>query len=1077
MGSIPRLSHLKPSSWKAFFFCLALLIAAQTWALPLGMNKVRYHTDHHWQMFETEHFEIYYYQGCETLAKKAVEYAEDAFLDTSRKLGFVPKSKIPMFLYGTGLEFQETNITPELLGEGVGGFTEVFKNRISLPMSGSYHEFEKVLHHELTHAFQYDMIYGEGWRSVNLFKAVFVPNWMMEGMAEWNAQHLDAQGEMVLRDAVLNDQTIPLSFLESFEHFEQVYMAYKESQSILDYISQVYGADKVPQIFKKMTSNQQPDTAVKTVLGVSLDQLYEDWHLYMKTQAWSRINGMPAPERYGAKLEPGVSKSALSPDGAQLAYFKGEDLVLLDPLTKKKKTLLNGSFQSQGSGLAWSPDGKKLAFMTVRDGEYVLDILQISDNQLKEKKFKGLPVLYSPTWSPDGKFLVFSAFDYTTVDLYRYEPAGDHLDRMTNNPTTKSWAAYAPDGSSLFYIQEEGGETRVQKLDLGGNGLPQGEAMTVGSDLGTLSSLRIANGSFYFTSNRDKRIFNLYRMDLQGDHLTRLTNCFTDLLSVAPSPDGSTFYPTLYQKGETTLFSFSASKMDPLASPPAEGAYLSNSFDGASKVIPAPSKDMPVEAEMGTNFDKEKSDGEQAKDKKTPTQAPLAVTHLEVAEASNIVQLQWPIQLYGEVDVIDSYKIYRATESGAPFNYLGATNNLRQGKYVDYDVKAGGHYFYYITALNKAGESGPSPIVEAQPTLTMTPKDYPFRFTPDILLLLAGYDSSVGFVGGGIGQFSDYLGDHQLGILGDVVPGVETGIQANYQFSAWRTTVDLSFFDYQNFFNIYDLQSGNIVNQYRNNENGLALNFSYPLSLKTRFEYGVGTQRFQGSPLYLQFSEGISNYSQTSDQWNVANYYRLSFVQEDRKGTQFWPSSGYALNFTLLHALPVLDANVNFANLLLETQVFADLGFLNHMVWANRFIGMTSQGPNPQTFFIGNDAPFQAFFTTMRGYGGSTFFGSNLGLWNTELRYPLATHMNFTLNPLSFIMIKDIEIAGFADTGIVANQLQDLGNSPVLTSIGTGIRFYTFLYQRALVLLRFDVAWRMDQSAPPVFNFNLTPIF
>ena len=54
----------------------------------------------------------------------------------------------------------------------------------------------------------------------------------MEGMAEWTAQHWESQGEMVLRDAVLNDQVIPLNMLESFDHFEQVYMAYKESQSI-----------------------------------------------------------------------------------------------------------------------------------------------------------------------------------------------------------------------------------------------------------------------------------------------------------------------------------------------------------------------------------------------------------------------------------------------------------------------------------------------------------------------------------------------------------------------------------------------------------------------------------------------------------------------------------------------------------------------------------------------------------------------------------------------------------------------------------------------------------------------------
>src|SRR5262249_55264901 len=158
---------------------------------------------------------IYYYPECEALAKVAVQYAENNFLMVSRKFAYLPKTKIPLFLYATPSEFQETNITPEILSGGVGGFTEVFKNRIVVPMGGSYHELEKVMTHEMTHAFQYDLIYGEGWRSINLFKAVFEPQWMMEGMAEWMAQHWESQGEMVLRDAVLNDQLMPLNLLDS----------------------------------------------------------------------------------------------------------------------------------------------------------------------------------------------------------------------------------------------------------------------------------------------------------------------------------------------------------------------------------------------------------------------------------------------------------------------------------------------------------------------------------------------------------------------------------------------------------------------------------------------------------------------------------------------------------------------------------------------------------------------------------------------------------------------------------------------------------------------------------------------
>jgi hemolysin activation/secretion protein len=153
------------------------------------------------------------------------------------------------------------------------------------------------------------------------------------------------------------------------------------------------------------------------------------------------------------------------------------------------------------------------------------------------------------------------------------------------------------------------------------------------------------------------------------------------------------------------------------------------------------------------------------------------------------------------------------------------------------------------------------------------------------------------------------------------------------------------------------------------------------------------------------------------------------------------------------------------------------LGFLNHVIWANRFIGMTSQGRNPQSFFIGPDQAFQAYFTTLRGYGANVYFGTNLALWNTELRYPIAGDLNFALPPLNFLLIKGIELAGFMDTGIISNDLQTIADSPVLNSVGAGIRFYAFLFERSLVLLRFDVAWRNDQNLPPTFHFNLAPMF
>jgi len=990
-------------------------------------------------------------------------------------------SKIPLFIYATGLEFQETNITPEILGEGVGGFTEVFKNRIVLPMDGSYHEFEKVLHHELTHAFQYDVIYGEGWRSLNLFKAVSVPTWMMEGMAEWNAKHLDGQGEMVLRDAVLNNQVLPLFLLDSFDHFEQVYMAYKESQSILDYISQVYGNEKVSQFFLKLSGNQPADTVAKSLLGVSLSDLYEHWVRYYKTLVWSRIKGMPEPERYGDKALEKVGRARWSPDGRQLACILGDRLFLLEPDSKKQQTILNKHFQTKGKVIDWSPDGNSLAFMATEEGEYKLYIYNLKTQSLQKFGFKGMPDLNSPSFSPNGRYLIFSAFDYQSSNLYRFDLTNQTLIKFTDDDHTKSWCQYDPTSTSIFYLDEWGGDTSIRKLQLDSNGLPNSGYNPVQLPKGLITSFQVKDQNIFFTSNASKKIFNLYKSGLNGGSCLNLTNSYADILENDLSPDGTRAVAIIYQKGSESLYlfntkNFEIKSIDSISvNQSSENDYLSDSFLNAKKVIAS----VPIlEAKTDSALPPLNQNSEIPPDDKSNlvNRLPSPVEKLEVLDSTNLIVLSWS-PLDPDSNPVDGYRVYRSSSPEAPITLVGNIDSTKKCTFADYSAIQDKTYSYCVAAYNAAGEGKRSNTVSGTPHLSLFHKDYQFSFSPDILLFLAGYDSSFGFVGGGMAQMSDFLGDNRLSILGDTIPNIQTGLEANYELSEWRTTIDADFYYFQNYFQVYDLQSGNIVNQYRNNENGFDLKFTYPLDFSTRLEYGIGSQRFEGSPLYPQFSEGLSNYSINSNQWEVANFYTISFIKDQRGVTRFWPSNGFAFNLTLLQALPVFDANAQFSNLLMETQTYADFSFLNHLIWATRLIGMTSQGPDPQSFFIGDDAPFQAFFTTIRGYGGSTFFGRDLALINTELRYPLATDINFPLQPLSFLLLKDIELAGFMDAGMTRDNIQDIAENPILWSLGTGLRFYTSVYQRALVMFRFDVAWRLDGTYPPTFHFNLGPMF
>lgn len=65
----------------------------------------------------------------------------------------------------------------------MGGFTEIYKSRIVVPFDGSYEEFRHVINHELTHAFQYDILYGKNTASTIISQVTTdIPLWFIE---EW----------------------------------------------------------------------------------------------------------------------------------------------------------------------------------------------------------------------------------------------------------------------------------------------------------------------------------------------------------------------------------------------------------------------------------------------------------------------------------------------------------------------------------------------------------------------------------------------------------------------------------------------------------------------------------------------------------------------------------------------------------------------------------------------------------------------------------------------------------------------------------------------------------------------------
>ena len=234
---------MKLKSFVVVLFLFSGLFSQSIYA-QFGQNKVQYKT-FDWHFIQTTHFDIYFDYKSPDIAEFAAHIAEGALNDLQSRLKYKINNRIPLIIYNSHNDFQETNTTDEYLSNGVGGFTEPFKNRVVLPFEGSYDKFRHVIHHELVHAFMMDMLYGGTVQNI-IARGISLqlPLWYMEGMAEYMSTNWETNSDMFVSDGIIHESLPDIPMLNG-------YYAYRGGQSLMYYIATKYGDEKIAEILGK----------------------------------------------------------------------------------------------------------------------------------------------------------------------------------------------------------------------------------------------------------------------------------------------------------------------------------------------------------------------------------------------------------------------------------------------------------------------------------------------------------------------------------------------------------------------------------------------------------------------------------------------------------------------------------------------------------------------------------------------------------------------------------------------------------------------------------------------------------
>ena len=97
-----------------------------------GKNIVQY-DKFEWNFIQTIHFDIYYYSQGELQIDIVANHAEKAYDKISNLIGWDLNYRSSIIVYNSHNDFQQTNVVDSYMQEGIGGVTELLKNRMVIP--------------------------------------------------------------------------------------------------------------------------------------------------------------------------------------------------------------------------------------------------------------------------------------------------------------------------------------------------------------------------------------------------------------------------------------------------------------------------------------------------------------------------------------------------------------------------------------------------------------------------------------------------------------------------------------------------------------------------------------------------------------------------------------------------------------------------------------------------------------------------------------------------------------------------------------------------------------------------------
>jgi hypothetical protein len=240
-----------------------------------------------WKKLSREDITLFWYRGDDSLGRELLDSAVTAYQRLAQDFG-VERKPATIYIYGSFADLRSG--IGESAQEWTGGraYPEFGIVLIGVPPSelafgkrAVPHEFSHLIVHRATR---------------NPYSGL--PRWLDEGIAMWVEGDLEREYRNALDRAVRTNTLLSLKTLSSNfpADSNQATLAYAQSYSVVAYIREQFGAQKLAELLKVFKEGSTDDGALQKVLSLSTEDLDARWRASLGLGV--------APHQPGAQTQP-----------------------------------------------------------------------------------------------------------------------------------------------------------------------------------------------------------------------------------------------------------------------------------------------------------------------------------------------------------------------------------------------------------------------------------------------------------------------------------------------------------------------------------------------------------------------------------------------------------------------------------------------------------------------------------------------------------------------------------------------------------------------------------------------------